>query len=71
MLNADKFEYQNYNTLKMLISKYYYISPPNLIRCQGLSQNACVCARARVCEHYALGFMNVILCPCMMHHAWA
>jgi hypothetical protein len=33
MLNADKFEYQNYNTLKMLISKYYYSSPPNLIRC--------------------------------------
>ena len=33
MLNADKFEYQNYNTLKMLISKYYYVSPPNLIRC--------------------------------------
>ena len=32
-LNADKFEYQNYNTLKMLISKYYYINPPNLIRC--------------------------------------
>ena len=33
ILNADKFEYQNYNTLKMLISKYYYVSPPNLIRC--------------------------------------
>jgi len=42
MLNADKFEYQNYNTLKMLNSKYYYINPPNLIRVRG-QLRICVC----------------------------